>query len=93
MTTTDLVKKIHGLEKEVKELFAQNKTVLDAHQIVNNQLAQYLRDEEDRIRNLKEEFMLQVHTLRLESAKLTNEYRQELSSLRTDWAKTFLFNS
>ena len=92
MNKSELIKKIEHLDKEAKEAFSYNKRVLDAHQVVSNQLAQYVREEEDRLRNLKENFMLQVNTLRQDAVKLNNEYRQELHSLRSDWSKTFLFN-
>lgn len=92
MNKTDLVKKVRDLDEEFNQAFSQNREVLDAHQKVNNQLTQYVREQEDHLRNLKEEFMLQVHTLRQDAVKLNNEYRQELNTLRNDWAKTFLFN-
>lgn len=91
MNKTELIKKIHSLQEEVKLLSAQNKLVLEAHQVMSNGLAQYLRDEEDRLRNLKEELMLQVHSVRQDSAKMTNEYRQEVALVRAEWAKTFRF--
>jgi hypothetical protein len=88
----ELIKALHALEQQVKTIAIQNKHVLEAQQVVSSALAQYLRDEENRILGFKENFMLQVQALRQDSAKLANEYRQELATLRADWAKTFLFN-
>lgn len=92
MNKSELVKKIRKLEAEVNEASHYNKHILEAHQVLSHQLNQYVREKEDHLRGLKEEFMIKIHALRQDSVKLTNEYRQELSVLRSDWAKSFLFN-
>ncbi len=93
MNKAELVKKIKILEQEVVEVSRYNKQVLEAQQLVKNELTHYRRTEEERMRNLKEGLMGQVQALRQEAAKVTTEYRQELYALRTEWAKTFLFNA
>ena len=92
MKKSELVKKIQVLEQEVAEVSRYNKQVLEAQQLVKNELTHYRRVEEERMRNLKEGLMGQVQALRQEATKVTTEYRQELCALRTEWAKTFLFN-
>jgi hypothetical protein len=92
MNKSELIKKIQVLEQEVAEVSRYNKQVLEAQQLVKNELTHYRRTEEERMRNLKEGLMGQVLALRQEAAKLTTEYRQELCTLRTQWAETFLFN-
>ncbi len=93
MNKSELVKRIQLLEQEVSEVSRYNKQVLEAQQLVKNELTHYRRTEEERMRNLKEGLIGQVQALRQEATKVTTEYRQELCTLRTEWAKTFLFNT
>lgn len=93
MTAATQIKKIHALTAEVETVAAENTKVLEADQQFQNELSQYMRDEDARIRDLREQFMLQVQTLKQESAKATNEYRQTLNELRTTWRKTFAFTT
>lgn len=93
MIKAELIKKIKALEQEVAEISGYNKQMLEAQQLVKNELALYRRTEDERMRNLKENLMGQVQALRQEATKVTTEYRQELGSLRTEWAKTFSFNA
>lgn len=85
------VKKINALTVQLEEVANQNTKVLEGEQQFQTELSQYLREEDERIRNLNGEFASEVQKLKQEFAKNANEYRQNLHDLRDQWVSKFAF--
>ena len=85
----DLLAKMQQLQVEVGHISHANNTMLEEHQLLKNQLFQFIRVQDEVLCGLKEEFNLQVQALRQEFAKLNNEYHQHLGALRASWVQGF----